>query len=166
MTKTDALRLQTFQSRSYGILGVVDPDRVVYYREALKRHTSKSEFDINGVNVLPRVDIMMFYQGASSDLLQASVEAGAKGIIVAVAGADLTGGSLSSGITFAERQGVVIVAATRTGSGRIAALSGNRLREGMIGGEDLTPLKARILLMLALTKTHSTSDIQRMFTEY
>jgi len=166
VTKTDALRLQTFQSRSYGMLGVVDPDRVVYYREALKRHTSKSEFDISGVNVLPRVDIMMFYQGASSDLLQASVEAGAKGIIVAVAGADLTGGSLSSGITFAERQGVVIVAATRTGSGRIAALSGNRLREGMIGGEDLTPLKARILLMLALTKTHSTSDIQRMFTEY
>ena len=166
VTKTDALRLQTFQSRSYGILGVVDPDRVVYYREALRRHTSKSEFDINGVNVLPRVDIMMFYQGASSDLLQASVEAGAKGIIVAVAGADLTGGSLSSGITFAERQGVVIVAATRTGSGRIAALSGNRLREGMIGGEDLTPLKARILLMLALTKTHSTSEIQRMFTEY
>ena len=166
VTKTDALRLQTFQSRSYGILGVVDPDRVVYYREALKRHTAKSEFDISGVNVLPRVDIMMFYQGASSDLLQASVEAGAKGIIVAVAGADLTGGSLSSGITFAERQGVVVVAATRTGSGRIAALSGNRLREGMIGGEDLTPLKARILLMLALTKTHSTSDIQRMFTEY
>jgi L-asparaginase len=166
VTKTDALRLQTFQSRSYGILGVVDPDRVVYYREPLKRHTAKSEFDISGVSVLPRVDIMMFYQGASSDLLQASVEAGAKGIIIAVAGADLTGGSLAAGITFAERQGVVVVAATRTGSGRIAALSGNRLREGMIGGEDLTPLKARILLMLALTRTHSTSDIQRMFTEY
>ncbi|HEV3214379.1 MAG TPA: asparaginase [Vicinamibacterales bacterium] len=166
VTKTDALRLQTFQSRSYGILGVVDPDRVVYYREVLKRHTSKSEFDIASVSALPRVDIMMFYQGASSDLLQASVDAGAKGIVIAVAGADLTGGSLASGITFAERQGVVVVAATRTGSGRIAALSGNRLREGMIGGEDLTPLKARILLMLALTKTHSATEIQRMFTEY
>jgi L-asparaginase len=166
VTKTDALRLQTFQSRGYGILGVVDPDRVVYYREVLKRHTAKSEFDISGVTTLPRVDIMMFYQGASSDLLQASVDAGAKGIVIAVAGADLTGGSLASGITFAERQGVVVVAATRTGSGRIAALSGNRLREGMIGGEDLTPLKARILLMLALTKTHSATEIQRMFTEY
>jgi L-asparaginase len=166
VTKTDALRLQTFQSRGYGILGVVDPDRVVYYREVLKRHTAKSEFDISSVNALPRVDIMMFYQGASSDLLQASVDAGAKGIVIAVAGADLTGGSLASGITFAERQGVVVVAATRTGSGRIAALSGNRLREGMIGGEDLTPLKARILLMLALTKTHSATEIQRMFTEY
>jgi L-asparaginase len=166
VTKTDALRLQTFQSRSYGILGVVDPDRVVYYRDVLKRHTAKSEFDIATVATLPRVDIMMFYQGASSDLLQSSVEAGAKGIVIAMAGADLTGGSLESGIAFAQRQGVMVVAATRTGSGRIAALSGNRLRDGLIGGEDLTPLKARILLMLALTKTHSASDIQRMFTEY
>jgi len=166
VTKTDALRLQTFQSRSYGILGVVDPDRIVYYREALRRHTSKSEFDVSAVTTLPRVDIMMFYQGASSDLLQAAVDAGAKGIVIAVAGADLTGGSLAPGIGYAERQGVIVVAATRTGSGRIAALPTNRLREGMIGGEDLTPLKARILLMLALTKTHSATDIQKMFTEY
>jgi L-asparaginase len=166
VSKTDALRLQTFQSRGYGILGVVDPDRVVYYREALKRHTSKSEFDVTTIGTLPRVDITMFYQGASSDLLQASVDAGAKGIVVAVAGADLTGGSLAPGIAYAESQGVVVVAATRTGSGRIAALPPNRLREGMIGGEDLTPLKARILLMLGLTKTRSANEIQRMFTEY
>jgi len=166
VTKTDALRLQTFQSRGYGMLGVVDPDKVVYYREALKRHTAKSEFDITSVSALPRVDIMMFYQGASSDLLQASVDAGAKGVVIAVAGADLTGGSLGPGIAYAERQGVLVVAATRTGSGRIAALPNNRVREGMIGGEDLTPLKARILLMLGLTRTKSATEIQRMFTEY
>jgi L-asparaginase len=166
VTKTDALRLQTFQSRPYGILGVVDPDRVVYYREPLKRHTQKTEFDVSGLTGLPRVDIMMFYQGASSDLMRSAVDAGAKGIVIAVAGADLTGGSLAPGVAYAERQGVVVVAATRTGSGRIAALSSNRVRDGLIGGEDLTPLKARILLMLALTKTHSPNDIQRMFTEY
>jgi L-asparaginase len=165
VTKTDAMRVQTFQSRSYGILGVVDPDRVVYYREPLKRHTQRTEFDISSLTALPRVDIMMFYQGASSDLLRAAVDAGAKGIVIAVAGADLTGGSLAPGISYAEREGVVVVAATRTGSGRIAALSG-RGREGMIGGEDLTPLKARILLMLALTRTQSATEIQRMFTEY
>ena len=166
VAKTDALRVQTFQSRPYGILGVVDPDRVVYYREPLKRHTQKAEFDVSAVTSLPRVDIMMFYQGASSDLLRAAVDAGARGIVIAVAGADLTGGSLGPGITYAERQGVVVVAATRTGSGRIAAQAAGRVRDGMIGGEDLTPLKARILLMLALTKTQSPADIQRMFTEY
>src|SRR5258708_21265704 len=108
--------------------------RIVYYREALKRHTAKSEFDVSNLTTLPRVDIMMFYQGASSDLLQAAVDAGAKGVVIAVAGADLTGGSLAPGIAYAERQGVMVVAATRTGSGRIAALPSNRLREGMIAG--------------------------------
>jgi L-asparaginase len=166
VTKTDALRVQTFQSRPYGILGVVDPDRVVYYREPLKRHTQRAEFDVSQLTSLPRVDIMMFYQGAPSDLVRASVDAGAKGLVVAVAGADLTGGSLAAGIDYAERHGVVIVAATRTGSGRIAALSASRVRGGMIGGEDLTPLKARILLMLALTRTQAPTEIQRMFTEY
>ncbi len=166
VSKTDALRVQTFQSRQYGILGVVDPDRVVYYREPVKRHTQKAEFEVSTLASLPRVDIMMFYQGASGDLLRAAVDAGAKGIVIAVAGADLTGGSLGSGIAYAERQGVIVVAATRTGSGRIAALSGNRVREGMVAGEDLTPLKARILLMLALTRTQSPTEIQRMFTEY
>ena len=166
VSKTDALRVQTFQSRPYGILGVVDPDRVVYYREPLKRHTQKTEFDLSSVTSLPRVDIMMFYQGAPSDLLRAAVDAGAKGIVIAVAGADLTGGSLAPGIAYAQQQGVIVVAATRTGSGRIAALPTGRVREGLVGGEDLTPLKARILLMLALTKTQSAPDVQRMFTEY
>lgn len=166
VSKTDALRVQTFQSRPYGILGVVDPDRVVYYREPVKRHTENVEFDLSSVTSLPRVDIMMFYQGAPSDLLRAAVDAGAKGIVIAVAGADLTGGSLASGISYAQRHGVIVVAATRTGSGRIAALPPGRVREGLVGGEDLTPLKARILLMLGLTKTHAPTDIQRMFTEY
>jgi L-asparaginase len=35
VTKTDALRLQTFQTRGYGVLGVVDSDRVVYYRSVV-----------------------------------------------------------------------------------------------------------------------------------
>lgn len=166
VTKTDALRVQTFQSRPYGILGVVDPDRVVYYREPLKRHTRQSEFDLSSLTSLPRVDILMFYQGAPSDLLRAAVDAGAKGVVIAVAGADLTGGSLAPGISYAQRHGVIVVAATRTGSGRIAALPVARVREGLIGGEDLTPLKARILLMLALTRTQAAADVQRMFTEY
>ena len=166
VTKTDALRLQTFQSRSYGLLGVVDPDRVVYYREPLKRHTVRSEFDLRGVLTLPRVDILMFYQGASSDLIRAAVDYGAKGIVIAMAGADMTGGSLAPGMTYAARQGVIVVASSRTGSGRIAAGSATRLGEGFVAGEDLPPIKARILLMLALTKSRTPADIQRMFTEY
>ncbi len=169
VTKTDALRLNTFQSRGYGVLGVVDADRVVYYRDVVKRHTKDSEFDVSRIDELPRVDIVMVYQGASGDIIKSMVDLGAKGIVIASAGAGATSGTEGEGIRYAIEKGVYVVTSTRTGSGRIAA----RRRPGaaaqpvlQIAAEDLTPVKARILLMLALTKTKDGADIQRMFTEY
>ena len=46
VTKTDALRLQTFQSRDYGQLGVVDRDRVVFFNQIVQTHNAQIEFDI------------------------------------------------------------------------------------------------------------------------
>ena len=39
-------------------------------------------------------------------------------------------------------------------------------RIGMVSGDNLNPQKARVLLMLALTKTTDIHEIQRMFNEY
>jgi L-asparaginase len=165
VTKTDALRLHTFQTRGYGILGVVDGDRVVYYRDVVKRHTHDSEFDVGSMQELPRVDIVLVYQGASGDVIKALVDQGAKGIVVASAGAGATSGTQAEGVRYAIEKGVFVVVTTRAGSGRIAV--GSR-RDGMfrIQGEDLQPLKARILLMLALAHTKDGAEIQRMFSEY
>ncbi len=177
VTKTDALRLNTFQTRGYGILGVVDADRVAFYRTSLKRHTAQSEFDIAAVTKLPRVDVLLVYQGADGDLIRAAADAGAKGIVVAGAGAGATSGTQQDGIDYATKKGVFVVTTTRTGAGRIAAGRGGRGRRGTSGpppdeirhriaGEDLAPVKARLLLMLALTRTTDPAEIQRMFTEY
>jgi L-asparaginase len=174
VTKTDALRLDTFQSRDYGILGVVDSDRVVFYRAGVKRHTAAAEFDIRELKDLPRVDVIMVYQGASGDLIKAAVDQGAKGIVIASAGAGATSGTQGEGIQYAVSKGVFVVTSTRTGSGRIAA--GRRGRAGggdarvepilRIAAEDLAPVKARILLMLAIAAKADGAAIQRMFTEY
>jgi L-asparaginase len=178
VTKTDARRLQTFQTRGYGILGVVDGDRVVYYRSVLKRHTRSAEFDVAAIDRLPRVDVVMVYQGASGDVIKALVDQGAKGIVIASAGAGATSGTQSDGIRYAIDKGVYVVTSTRAGAGRIAARDpvvaqddsdrvASRIGAGLrIAAEDLAPLKARILLMLALTKTTDTAEIQRMFMEY
>jgi L-asparaginase len=167
VTKTDAHRLDTFQSRDYGILGVVDVDRVVYYRDVIKRHTGRSEFDVSHLDTLPRVDIVMTYQGASGDLIKAVVDQGAKGVVIASAGAGAISGTQGEGIQYATDKGVFVVTTTRTGSGRIASRSrASSTPRLQIQGEDLAPVKARILLMLALTKTRNGADIQRMFTEY
>jgi L-asparaginase len=188
VTKTDALRLDTFQTRGYGVLGVVDADRVVFYRAPLKRHTAKSEFDLATVTRLPRVDVLLVYQGADGDLIKAAVDAGAKGIVIAGAGAGATSGTQQAAIAYALKKGVFVVTTTRAGSGRIApprraadapqasSADGGRggalasltpeERQRRVAGEDLAPVKARLLLMLALAKTKDPAEIQRMFSEY
>jgi L-asparaginase len=180
VTKSDALRLQTFRSREYGQLGVVDRDRVVFFNQIVQRHNEQIEFDINKITELPRVDVIMVYQGASGDLIKAAVDNGAKGIVIAVAGAGATSGTQPEGLAYAASKGVFIVTSTRTGSGRIAPpqrqpdAGGNfqltpdqqKRRQFTIAGEDHTPIKARVLLMVALTKTHDRNELQRIFSEY
>jgi L-asparaginase len=174
-TKTDALRLHTFQTRGYGLLGVVDSDRVVFYRKLEKRHTAQSEFDVQGLTSLPRVDVILTYQGAPGDLIKAAVDQGAKGIVLATAGAGATSGTQQEGIRYALEKGAFVVTTARAGSGRIAArprvtgaaaTAAPNPRERAIAGEDLAPVKARILLMLALAQTQNAAEIQRMFIEY
>ena len=180
VTKTDALRLQTFRSREYGQLGVVDRDRVVFFNQITQRHNDQIEFDISRVTELPRVDVIMVYQGASGDLIKAAVDHGAKGIVIAVAGAGATSGTQNEGLNYAASKGVFIVTSTRTGSGRIAppqrggdpapnvqpSAEQQRRRQWTIAGEDHTPVKARVLLMVALTKTTDRNELQRIFSEY
>jgi L-asparaginase len=178
VTKTDALRLEAFQSRSYGLLGVVDADRVVFYRESLKRHTVKSEFDVAKIHTLPRVDVVLVYQDAPGDVIGSAVEHGAKGVVIAAAGAGATSGTQGEAMMAAAAKGVFIVTSTRTGSGRVAARrvpaaaasaspgSVTQRPSTFLAAEDLSPVKARILLMLALAHTTDPAEIQRMFTEY
>ena len=179
VTKTDAHRLQTFQSRTQGLLGVVDTDRVVFFRQLLQRHTWRTEFDVAQIDDLPRVDVIMVYQSAPGDLIKAAVDEGAKGIVMATAGAGATSGTQNQGLAYAARKGVFIVTSTRTGAGRITPPPARgsapavpptedqiRRRQFTVAAEDHIPVKARILLMLALTKSKDRDEIQRMFSEY
>src|SRR5215472_10445675 len=46
VTKSNTCRTETFQSRELGILGYADPDRIVFYRAPVRRHTTQSQFDL------------------------------------------------------------------------------------------------------------------------
>jgi L-asparaginase len=162
VTKTDSRLLNTFTSRADGVLGTIF-DRVQYVRKPVRRHTAASEFDVTKITALPRVDVIITYQGAPGDLIKAAVDNGAKGVIIAGAGAGATSGTQGEGITYATQKGVFIVTTTRTGGGGIGVSRGASLR---IQGDDLQPIKARILLMLALATTTDPAEVGRMFREY
>ncbi len=179
VTKTDANNLYTFESRRYGILGSAAGGRVIYYRRPEHRHSANTEFDLTRVRRLPRVDILMSYQGASGDLVRAATDLGADGLVIAGAGAGGVSASQRDAMAYALERGVAVVMATRTGRGRIAPRSpGSTDQEPAddgdtrpseyrgISGEDLAPVKARVLLMLALSTTSDRDELQRMFTEY
>ena len=168
-TKTNTLRVETFKASELGLLGYVDEDRVAFYRAPTKRHTAGSEFDIAPLTQLPKVAVVYSYVDPDPAVVRAVVAAGAKGIVFAGTG----NGALSA----AERSAIVeinkmpaatrpiLVRSSRVGNGRVTATA--QFDElGVIPSDTLNPQKARILLMLALTKTSDARDIRRMFSEY
>jgi len=169
VTKTNTYRVETFRAPELGLLGYVDADRVAFYRSSTRRHTTRSEFDISQLKALPQVDIVYSYVEPSPTMIQALVAGGVRGIVFAGTGA----GGLSAverealkpvvSLPYASRP--VLVRSNRTGNGRVIA-SEEYDAMGMIPADTLNPQKARILLMLALTKTHDVKDIARMFAEY
>ena len=166
-TKTDSRLLSTFSSRDYGVLGTIF-DRVAYFRKPVKRHTAQSEFDVTKITALPRVDVILAYQGAPGDLIKAAVDAGAKGIVIAGAGAGATSGTQGDGVNYAIEKGAFVVTTTRTGGGGLGGGggAGRGTATRRVNGDDLQPVKARILLMLAIATTSDPAEIQRMFREY
>ena len=166
--------IQSFQSRGYGILGTSDSGGIVYYRSPERRHTTASEFDVESINQLPRVDIVLTYQDAPGDLITNAVNAGAAGLIVSGAGAGATSRRQTEAIQSIVEEGIPVVLTSRAENGRVPAESllsklGSTEVDHVsdrIAGEDLSAVKARILLMLALTETTNSLELQRIFSEY
>jgi L-asparaginase len=169
VTKTNTYRVETFRSPELGYLGYVDEDKVTFYRASTKRHTVKSEFDLSNVGELPTVDIIYSYIEPSVTTIQAFSASGVKGIVFAGTGA----GTLSDSVKEAVKTVLstpsegkpVLVRSNRTGNGRVI---GRKEYDdlGYIPADTLNPQKARILLMLALTRTNDLNEIKRMFAEY
>jgi L-asparaginase len=165
VTKSNTYRVEAFRSGELGFLGYVDADAVSFYRASTKRHSAQSEFDVSKLSSLPQVDILYAYAEPSLDLIKAL--GGAGGLVFAGTGA--------GGLSDHERAVIktlgpidtrpVIVRASRTGNGRVIPRK-DYDAEGMVPGDNLNPQKARILLMLALTKTRDLTEIRRMFREY
>lgn len=167
VTKTITDRVDTFQSPIAGSLGVFSGDQPVFYRKSLRKHTTATEFDIMNLTTLPRVDIVYHYAGNSGTMIDAATNAGAKGLVHAGTGNGSIGKAEYPAVENALKKGVVIVRSSRVGSGIISRNGeADDDKYGFIASDNLNPQKARILLMLALTKTTDAKQIQQMFWEY
>jgi L-asparaginase len=172
VTKTHTSRPDAFAAPGAGPVGVADSDAIAFLDEPVDRSCGADAFDLSGVESLPRVDVVYAYQGADGSLIRAAVAAGAKGIVTAGVGRGGTTPGQSEAIEEAVAKGVIVVASNRTGAGRVPVGGEGRLddwrpgRGARLGAGDLNPQKARILLMLALTRTGDPREIMEIFKKF
>jgi L-asparaginase len=165
VTKTNTYHLHTFRSRDLGVIGYADPDRIAYYRTPHRRHTVASEFDVKAVERMPYVDILYIHTGNRPGVAHAIVELGAKGLVIAGAGAGAPGNLEAELKQIVAKRRAVVVQSSRVGEGRVVP-NNNWYSPGMVVADTLSPQKAAILLALALTRTSDPGEIQRVFDEY
>jgi L-asparaginase len=167
LTKTSTTAVQTFLSPLRGLVGTVAYGEAEFYRGPVGRCTVDSEFSLDGVTALPRVDIVMAHENMDGALIDAAAAAGAKGIVVAgVGNGNMTEAGLKA-LAAQSKKGIVCVRSSRVATGRVGRnveVDDDEL--GLIASDDLNPQKARVLLRLALLKPRSLADIQRLFVEY
>lgn len=167
LTKTSTTAVEAFRSPLRGLVGSVTWGAVEFFRAPPQRHTTASEFSIDGVEALPRVEIVMAHAGMTGDLIDAAVGLGARGIVVAgVGNGNMTASALEA-LTRAAARGIVCVRSTRVASGEVGRnVEVDDDGRGFIASDELNAPKARVLLKLALLRPRSAADIQRLFHEY
>jgi L-asparaginase len=167
LTKTSTTAVQTFLSPLRGLIGTVAYGKAEFYRGPVWKNTVDSEFSLDGVSALPRVDIIEAYENMDGTLINAAAAAGDKGIVIAgVGNGNMTQAALAA-LGELSKKGIVCVRSSRVPTGRVSRnveVDDDKL--GLIASDDLSPQKARVLLRLALLKQRSLSDIQRIFDQY
>jgi len=166
--KTHTSDVETFKSGDLGFLGYADYDRVVWYRAPLRRQHIALRPLGEGQH-LPRVDIVPVYGGADATFVRAAVAAGAKGLVIQALGWGNVNVPMFQAVKEAIGKGIPVVISTRVWTGRVLPNygfegGGKTLQQaGAVFADNLSPQKARILLMLALQTTADPKQIQNIF---
>ena len=166
VTKTNTSSIDTFKSRNTGQIGRVYYGKVVYTAKNLKKHTKNSVFDVSKLDTLPRVDIVYSHANDYGDIVEHLVKMGSKGIVHAGTGNGSIHNDVMVTLKAAQDSGVRVVRSSIVGSGFIDPSKKMDYDGKFILGSDLNPQKARILLMLGLTKTDDVKELQKYFDEY
>ena len=166
VSKQATYRLDAFRAPDVGALGSVDADgQVAIYRMPTRSHAPDTPFDLTGDETLPRVDVVYIHADAGREPIDALIAAGTRAIVVAGFPPGVAAPAQREGLADARRRGVHVVMSGRSTAGRVVEHAHFR-RHGIIAADNLSPQKARILAMLALTVSDDPAEIQRFFREY
>jgi L-asparaginase type II len=165
--KMDTMTVDSFKAPVFGILGWVLDNQVRLYKTPARVHTYDTEFDTSRMESLPRVDIVIGYQDDSGVAVSALVNSGTKGLVVAGAGTASLSDAMAVAVSEAVRAGVVVVRAPRSATGVVMRnIEFDDSLHGTVAGDTLSPVKAKVLLALALARGKSVDEVQTAFDKY
>lgn len=163
VTKTNTLDPETFRTLDFGALGVADMEAVRFYRAPTRRQT----IPLREGDVLPRVEIVSQYAGADGRLIRLLLEDGRmEGLVIAGVGLGHVSRPAQDAIQEVRSRGIPVVLSTRVYTGRVVPLYASNiqlLEMGCVEADNLSPQKARVLLMLAMTRTSDPEELKPFF---
>ena len=165
--KMNTIDVQTFQAPNSGALGYIFNGKVFYNQSPLKKHTMQSVFDVTYLESLPKVGIVYSYSNIEADMVTPLLNNGYKGIIHAGVGNGNIHKNIFPILTEARKKGILVVRSSRVPTGPTTLdAEVDDAQYQFVASQELNPQKARVLLMLALTKTNDWKQIQKYFNEY
>lgn len=163
VTKTHTMSLDTFKSFSFGPLGIVDNDEVIFYRDITQHaHIPTDEVEAS-------VELIKSVAGMDSKYINFCIKEGTKGIVIEAMGRGNIPPNMIDGIKNAIEHNIPVVIVSRCPMGRVLGSygyegGGKMLHDlGTIFGGDLNGQKARIKLMLALSTTNDLNELKDIF---
>ncbi|ABM37229.1 asparaginase [Polaromonas naphthalenivorans] len=144
--KMHSYKLDAFSSGDAGPIGYVEEGSLRLVRNWPVVQVEYASLAIENIAIWPRVEIIMNYVGASDALVQALVDQGVRGLVVAATGNGTLHHALQAGLLKAQAAGVRVVRSTRCVDGRVLPLPGDAIADS----KGLSPVKARVALMLDL----------------
>lgn len=166
VTKTNTTSVETFQSPNSGPLGYIHNGEVRFFRPAAKQ-ADAPYFNIAGLKALPKVGIAYGYSSVEGDVVKMMIKKDYKGIVYAGVGNGNIHKNVFPELEKARKDGIIVVRSSRVPTGATtldAEVDDNKYE--FVASWGLNPQKARILLMLALTKTDDWKAIQKYFNNY
>ena len=156
--KMNTVDVQTFQAPNSGALGYVLNGKVFYNQITLKKHTTRSVFDVTRLTSLPKVGIVYSYSNIEADMMTPLLNNGYNGNIHK---------NIFPSLIDARKKGILVVRSSRVPTGPTTLdAEVDDAKYQFVASQELNPQKSRVLLMLALTKTTDWKQIQQYFNEY
>lgn len=164
--KGNTFRTHAITGGDMGSIGLMRDEAPIFHHASLTLHTLNTEFDLSQTTNLPQVAVAYFHVDAQPGILHA-LAAEHDGLIIAGAGDGVVSLRWEAEIRALSAGGFPIVRATRVPDGAVyrnAGMPDDAL--GTVAAGTLSPEKARVLLMLCLSRTRDTQVLQRMFDLY